>query len=154
MLSEAVTRARRDIETYGWHVCHVVSEPPFSYTVGLSETFGHRELIVFGLPHEFAHSVLSAVTGLVKDGARFDDGGESSDVLNSALARFALVPARFHDEFAGLAVRVLGKFELLQVVWPRADGKFPGDEGVELPLGQPLLSIGWLGDLEVRNQEV
>ena len=62
-----------DVREYGWHCVLVGAEgeadPPFAYTVGLTHTYGHPELVLVG-PWQFAHGILGAAVELVDDGAR------------------------------------------------------------------------------------
>jgi hypothetical protein len=46
-----------DIAEYGWHCVNIFAEddlPPYSFTVGVFDTYKHPELIIFGLPREVA----------------------------------------------------------------------------------------------------
>jgi hypothetical protein len=45
-------------------------EPAFAYTTGLYKTFGHPELICFGLRHEVMHGMLNICGDRVKAGER------------------------------------------------------------------------------------
>ena len=41
-----------DIKKFGWHVIHVLGNfegQEYSYTIGLTETFGHPEIVISGL---------------------------------------------------------------------------------------------------------
>ena len=53
-----------NIQQSGWH-CNAVgageSYPTFVYTVGLEHSYGHPELIIFGLAPATAHGILSKI---------------------------------------------------------------------------------------------
>src|SRR4051794_16531923 len=64
-------KALSDIAEYGCHVIHVLGEdesPPFSYSVGIEHTSGAPELLVIGLKHELAHSILNSYNARVRSG--------------------------------------------------------------------------------------
>lgn len=71
------------IEQYGWHVSAVSDGVPglgWAYTVGLTETFGHPELITTGMCcMECAHSTLNNVGEMVAAGSTFAPGDEVFD---------------------------------------------------------------------------
>jgi len=66
-----VEKANADIEQYGWSTMYVDANrergmESLSYTIGLDETYDHPEVIVFGLPAETAHNILSAIAHAIK----------------------------------------------------------------------------------------
>ncbi len=49
-----------NVERYGWHAISIGDvAPPFVYTVGLMQTIGQPEAIIFGLEPRQAHAILS-----------------------------------------------------------------------------------------------
>lgn len=65
------------IDRYGWAVIAVEAShdtPNWSYTVGLSDGFGHPELVVVGLQPYDAQRLLNLIGGHVRRGERFDAG--------------------------------------------------------------------------------
>ncbi|NIK08936.1 hypothetical protein FHY11_002446 [Xanthomonas arboricola] len=53
-----------DVAEHGWHCIHITEEGEqvgYSFTVGLYQTFGHPELIIFGLSSMVSHQILSIV---------------------------------------------------------------------------------------------
>jgi hypothetical protein len=51
-----------DIADFGWHCVNTLAEDEhvaYSFTVGLFQSYGHPELIIFGLPSQVAHQVLA-----------------------------------------------------------------------------------------------
>jgi Domain of unknown function (DUF4262) len=68
-----------DIRTYGWHHVLVEDAKPWSYTVGLRESFGHPELAVVDLE-------LSAQVALVRWACEsIEDSGSIDEFERSAL---------------------------------------------------------------------
>ena len=63
-------------DAYGWHV--VVGEggeaPGFAYTVGLTKSFGHPELLMAGLDGDTMVGLLGDLAVLIKDGQSFTAG--------------------------------------------------------------------------------
>lgn len=55
-------KVRADIAEFGWHVVLVLEDeegPPFAYSIGLQHSFGHPEIIMFGLRHESMHGIIN-----------------------------------------------------------------------------------------------
>jgi Domain of unknown function (DUF4262) len=127
------------IDKHGWYCHHVLATvedddpdaPTFSYTTGLRDTFGHPDLLVSDIPSDKAYDVLFTVVGLLRNGARFGDGDESDDVLEGYPVRFAalsddarLAQMTWTDWFYDRE-----PFEALEVVYPDARGRWPGEGG-------------------------
>jgi uncharacterized protein DUF4262 len=123
---------------YGWAVTAVADDPPFAYTTGLHDTWGHPELVIAGLSAHQAHGVLHAAVSLVADGAAFADGAESGGVLKGFRVRFAAITGgpfymtRRHYGFDPAR---------LQIIWPDPFGRFPGEEGCDT--GMALAQMIW-----------
>jgi hypothetical protein len=125
-----------DIARVGWHCVGVRdADAPYLYTVGLSETHEHPELVIRGLPVAVAHSVLHAAVAVIESGQRIAAGDQRDDVLQGLPVRFAAVDARVlrrgsgafgvSDAHYGRAV------ERLQLIWPDRGGRFPGEAGMD-----------------------
>jgi hypothetical protein len=127
----AILEACRDhIARSGWY-CVGVTNParPFTYTVGLTQTYGHPELVVAGLSPFQGRDALAAAVDWIKEGGAFGDGDETGRVIQNYLARFRAVnldacihPFSVSNAYYGRPV------PRLQLVWPDADGRFPSDE--------------------------
>lgn len=87
-----------DIDTYGRHVVAVESSdlrPGWLYTIGLSERFGHPELVVTApccIP--CAHATLGGIANQVARGARYSVGDEAVSDDGPGRARFGAVHPR------------------------------------------------------------
>jgi hypothetical protein len=144
---ETLDRVRDVINEHGWWVGLFEGDgdqPAFAYTIGLHETFGHPEIIIFGLPLPAMHGVLNEYGALIRDGARFTDGASSDDVVESYTVRFRAVAAReSYETYLGYGCRFYAprSFGVLQCVWPDKAHKFPGEEGVEsfILTAEPML---------------
>jgi hypothetical protein len=129
---------RENIRDYGWHCTGVLDDPgtgeaPFVYTTGLTETYpGQPELVIAGQDPEIGYAILAAAVRVMHDGVRFAGGDQRHDVITGHEALFRPVDLaactlsfRFSDEYHGRAV------PRLQLVWPDAHGRFPGQPGCE-----------------------
>lgn len=148
--SEEEDRERRltsDVEEFGWHVIAVPEDdegPAFAYSVGLSRSFGHPEVILFGLDPGAMHGIINLIAGRVKRGEKFSAGGPVGGILDGYGVRFLDVDPKHYAEFFGYA-RWFSKgdgFPALQCLWPDRHGRFPADPGFPESLRdrQPLLA--------------
>lgn len=122
-----------NIQQSGWH-CNAVgageSHPAFVYTVGLEQSFGRPELIIFGLAPATAHGILAKIVQRSSvDGASGLANSASSDEPWSYVA----VPESNRAELALSAVWYYEgtDFRMDQVVWPCPDGHFPWDDAAD-----------------------
>ena len=135
----------RKIALYGFSTISVVGETnSFSYTVGLHKSYGHPEMIVFGLPPNTAHGVLSDIALKAKQGAPFDLSKPADKLLEDCNVFFVEVPKDAFAEYVLSAIRFNGAedFSVFQVVWPSArDGLYPWDAEAdpEFVASQPVL---------------
>ena len=121
-----------DIEKFGWHCLSVAPRAgtegsTFSYTVGLTKTFGHPEIILFGLGSK-GHSLLSGCVELIKKGTTFEPERPYTNVFGSGFkAIFKRVrPECLKDHFLA-ALHYYGDrtFEGLVLFWPNEEYLFP-----------------------------
>lgn len=108
--------------------------PPYAYTVGITETYGCPELLIFGVGEQIANVVFHAVVDKIKNGSRFVDGALLIDVLNLPCAIRAI-----SDEVARpFALNVFARYEstpgkpsFQQVVYPDRASVFPWEQGYD-----------------------
>lgn len=127
-------KALDDVERHGLHIVHVLEEgdlPPFSYTVGLYHTFGHPEVLVYGLPNDSAHSLLNHLASQLREGKKYVAGGTYSDLLDGFRATFRVVPLAQYREHVGWATWFNERpdFPVLQLIYPDRQGQWPWDSG-------------------------
>jgi len=139
-------RTRETIATHGWQVIKVPEDdeqPGFAYSVGLHTTFGHAEVIVFGLELDLMHRMLNNIGEEIRSGQRFAPGDLSPEVLEDSDVVFRRVERRYYDEYLGYAQRIHhgDGFAAIQMVWPDSKGRFPWDTGFPRALRarQPML---------------
>lgn len=119
-----------DIGKYGWHCLNILGEgslPPWTFTIGLFQTWKHPELILFGLKRETAHAILNIIaTGLAED-RRIDLSLPTDELIESGSCVFVEVGQSQYREHVGFARWYYqgDDFPLYQIVWPSKDGYFP-----------------------------
>lgn len=140
---------RRWVRDFGWAVQLIPAgdapnEPAFAYTVGLHKSYGHPELLMFGLGLDDPKGALNELGGRVKAGQVLGPGDNLAGVLVDHAVRlrevFAEGSFRAHVGYARW-FNEGSRFRLLQVLWPDKDGRFPGEPGAadHLSQRQPLL---------------
>lgn len=113
------------------------STPPFAYTVGITETYGCPELIIFGVGQNVADAVFNGVVGKIKNGEHFDDGDVIVELLNMPVA----IKAVSNEIATPFALNVASRYKgtkylptFQQIVYPDQSGAFPWeaeyDEGM------------------------
>lgn len=124
-------KMRRDIAQEGFFVMAVFGSdttPAFTYTIGLTETFKHPELLIFGLPVEYSHHVMNDAVSRIKRGAVYGDGDLIKNVLVLPLA-VRSVSMEKADEYT---VQLFNYYRhqltaprVVQLVLPDTKGRFP-----------------------------
>lgn len=121
-----------NVESFGWHCTSVTpkmesQQPPFSYTVGLSYSYGHPEFVIFGLPSKVSYSILSALAEAAESGKMWPLNEPCNDLLEGYPCVFVKVPRerQYDYVFSALWFYAEHEFSLYQVVWPDSEGHFP-----------------------------
>ena len=135
-----------NVREFGWHCTSVgggEEAPPFTYSIGLWESFDHPELVVIGLDTNLAHSVLSKVARAVEVGEAFDLSQPTDRLLDNYSCVFLAVPP---EQYADLILSACWYYRneeipVYQVIWPSLEGLFPWhpDASDEVRLSQPVL---------------
>jgi len=136
-----------DIAEFGWHCVHILAEGEYveySFTVGLFQTYGHPELIIFGLSSDVARQILSIAAHEAKRGAPLDMASSTDALLNGYSCCFTEVPVSEYHEHIGFCRWYYqgNDFPLYQIVWPSRTGLFPWhpDASQEFKGAQPVLA--------------
>jgi hypothetical protein len=154
-LSDYEQKIIDNVAEHGWFCVSVFGnpDPTFSYTVGLWETLGTPELIIFGQPLKLMHSMLwtafrqiKAGKTRVRDGERWSgliDGFDciSRPVHESQIVRDHFNSAIWYHGYTGGDGKPLSAFQLF---WPGVkDGLFPWEKncGEAVRELQPLLYL-------------
>jgi hypothetical protein len=116
----------------------------FSYTVGLYESYGHPELIIFGLPHTVSHPILITAADAAKSGTPLDLTKPSDDLLVGYSCCFAEVPISQYPDHVGAARWFYQDrhFPLHQIIWPSRAGLFPWhhDASAQFKAAEPIIT--------------
>lgn len=117
------------MKNYGVHIVQVFEDeqnPPFSYTVGLFESYLHPEIIIIGLKRELAGVLLNNMAYDIENGKNYTAGEFHEDVLDDFLCYFGEVPKSEYKKFVGWADWFYkgDNFPLIQCVYPTVRGKF------------------------------
>jgi len=132
-----------DIDSYGWHGLWIREDaagPQFTYSIGFYHTLGAPEVIVVGIGHELAHSMLWEAYRRARRGETVAPGRFYDGFLDGHAVTFVEVAGDARREYLGFAQWYYKTdFPALQLVWPSAgDGRWPWD-GESLARVQPLL---------------
>jgi hypothetical protein len=142
-------RVAADIKEYGCHVISVLpdpdaNKPPFTYSVGIQESSGTPEAIVFGLTAEMGGFVINEYNRHIRAGARFTKGTLYPGFLKGfsvymepaqveLLREYTLGCERFYGES--------GSYSVVQIVYPNTSGVWPWQEEANawFKANQPML---------------
>lgn len=156
-----IQKVGADIAQFGWHCLSVFpnagnSGASFCYTIGAQETFGHPEMMIFGLPHRTAHAILHDCVEMIRQGRVFEPGVGYTDVVSGGLTvMFKKVREEHLPEYFGTAMRYYNglPFSGMVLFWPDRNNRLPWDGGEtpsqrealvivgELPPNQAMLSV-------------
>ena len=144
--NELLDKTKLNIEKFGLQVIMVSSEnynPSFAYSVGLTETFNHPEIVCFGLPSDLAHSIINDVVEIIKQTEAIKIEKEYDNIFKDSRAAFLKVDQRNIEDYFGVALEYYPdkKIEALQLIWTDRNDKFPWEENFEdeFIYRQPLL---------------
>jgi hypothetical protein len=137
MSKESVmAKLRSDVEAFGWHCLSVHPRAGddgahFTYTIGLTETFEHPEIMIFGLGSKVSHQILTDCVELIREGKGFLPDLEYQGVIGGGYkVVFKTMKPRFLSEYFGTAERYYNgrPFVGLVMFWPDKEHRFPWQE--------------------------
>ena len=118
--------------------------PAYAYTIGLQQSNGHPELLIFGLDDDTMRILLGDAADRVKAGQPIQPQQHYDDYFEGYKIVFAHVNV---DEYKGLFQYGVDfnhgiDFPMLQLIWPDQEHRFPWEEQFDknLVAKQPLLS--------------
>lgn len=126
----------RMVDDIGWACTGVLDDPPWTYTIGLVETYQHPELVITGLPPEVAQGVFAAAVEQIKTGIRFEPGQDYEGIAVGFYVRFLPLAETATPQLRAARRRNGDDFEALQLIWPDRDGRFEVAEAL-----QPLMGM-------------
>jgi len=143
---DLLEQTKLNIDKFGLQVIMVSSTsyfPSFAYSIGLTKTYNHPEIICFGLPNELGHAIINDVSEIIKNGETIQNGKVYTQIFRDSRAAFLKVDSRNIEDYFGAALNYYDdkSFDALQLVWTDRKDKFPWDENFEEELlyKQPLL---------------
>lgn len=74
---DLLEQTKLNITKFGLQVIMVTStnySPSFAYSIGLTKSFSHPEIICFGLSNNLAHEIINDVAEIVKKGEIIESG--------------------------------------------------------------------------------
>jgi hypothetical protein len=100
--------------------------PSWCYTIGFPDHYGHPEVVASSVDPRF----LNALADIIRGGASFREGSRLEGLLRVPVV-FKHVPEALHGPEVTVATQHHGArpFELLQMVWPDEEGRYPWDPG-------------------------
>lgn len=144
--NKLLENTKSNIDKFGLQVIMISPtnySPAFAYSIGLWETYGHPEIICFGLPKDIGHKIINDVAEIIKQGNKIEVNKNYSEVFKDSKATFLEVDTRNIEDYFGLALDYYKhkRFRALQLIWTDRNDKFPWEEGFEEKFlyKQPLL---------------
>jgi hypothetical protein len=140
---------RENIRKHGFHITGVMAnpekwEPPFTYTTGLEDNYGHAEIVVYGIDPRTAAGILHTAVDRIKSKTAFTPGVRYEGILKGFACAFVEVPdVTARSTFlAAYPYQVTERVRVLQLVWPDINGLFPWEEGFDATFRrlQPILT--------------
>ena len=129
-MDESDRKTLDDIEKYGCHVVGVMAEddlPPFAYSVGIQQKTTKPELIVIGLKHELAHSIINDYNQRVVSGEVFEPGKRYAGFIEGFECELRVVHSSHYKEHLGYCHWLYHgwHFKVLQLIYPTTTGVWP-----------------------------
>jgi hypothetical protein len=134
---DMLAKVHADIEREGWSSIGVFPSesdpeaPNFVYSIGFYEHDDHPEMLIAGVGHQVGHTILGGLYQRIADGERFEDGERSAGVLVGYDVLFRALPRDGRPANVARSYYGVNLLPVLQVVWPDADGRFPGEDGCD-----------------------
>lgn len=135
-----------DVEGHGWHVVKVPeieNSPGWAFSIGLHHSFGHPEIVVFGLPDELLHQMINSLGEDIRGGASFPADSMADGILEGYSCEIKAVDPVWYPPFLGYATWFYQgvDFPFVQCLWPDQEGNYPHHPNFDQGLigYQPLL---------------
>lgn len=138
---------RANIKRYGWHFLYVFDpegkRENFGYSIGFEQTFSHPEVLIFGLPKEPCHGIMSVLAEGLESGMVFEVGERVSGILQEDLTvMFKTVKPEAYSQYLGTAVDYYEKnFRALVMFWPDESNTLPTENGCRVAVQNEALNI-------------
>src|SRR5271154_1019490 len=90
-----------NVNEFGWHAVNVIEDdghPPWTFSIGLYETWGFPELIVIGRSRATAHEMLKTLASQIEDGCTPDLRDPEPYLLLGMRSHFVEVNPRYYSD--------------------------------------------------------
>ena len=122
-----------NVLTRGYHLINVLGDsrkeqPTVTYSVGLFHTFGHPEIVMFGVPKELSNVVLDTlIKNWVIEQKQVFIAGETYRGLTNRLAEFTIIPQNLVDTHLTGSRWFYSntEFPVLECIWGLKSAKLP-----------------------------
>jgi hypothetical protein len=127
-----------NIQEFGCHILNITEDavtPGWTYSVGFYDVFHRPEIIVVGLKHQLAQSVLNSICSRFADGLVITEGLRQSELLGGVECEFRQLEARPElRKVVGYASWFYGdsEFPVFQCVYPDLRNNFPWEDGFDV----------------------
>jgi hypothetical protein len=135
-----------DVAEHGWHVVRIFEQedaPGWAFSIGLYRSFGHPEIIVFGLNPGLMHSIINSVGAEARAGNRVEADNHYPGLIEGYSCTFKGVSKIWYPLFMGYAMWFYkgSDFPALQCIWPDKQSRYPWESGFNQAWlsAQPLL---------------
>jgi hypothetical protein len=121
-----------NIAECGLHAINVIEDngcPPWSFTIGLYETWDHPEFIIIGRSRATSHEMLKTLADDIELNDPPNLTNPEGQLLLGMNCHFLEVNARYYSDYVAFAKWFYRKrhFPLYQIVWPNNEGLYPFD---------------------------
>ena len=127
---DLLEQTKLNITKFGLQVIMVTStnySPSFAYSIGLTKSYNHPEIICFGLSNNLAHEIINDVAEIVKKGEIIESGKIYSEIFKDSRVTFLEVDKKNIPDYFGAGLNYYGneKFNAFQLIWTDRNDKFP-----------------------------
>ena len=120
---------------YGWTFMFVDADPvsgqeSFSYTIGFEKTYSHPEVIIFGLPAEASHRIVSVIAAAIKESEIMPLHVAVDNIIGNDLkVIFKPLDHLLYADYLSVAIEAYGtkNFRSQIMLWPDTKGNYPFD---------------------------
>src|ERR1700730_18948710 len=93
-----------NINEYGWHAVNVIEDdnhPPWSFTIGLFETWDHPELIIIGRSRATSYEMLNTLVNEIETHSPLDLKEPDGYMIVGMRCHFLKVSQRYYSDYVG-----------------------------------------------------
>lgn len=136
-----------NIRKHGWQFQFIFDESgerqDFGYTIGFEESFGHPEIMIFGLPRETMHAILDDLAQDIRSGKKITPNERVPKVLAGDFeVLFKPIRQEFLSEYAGTATDYYqDNIRVYVMFWPDEENVLPTEDHCDVSVQNEALGI-------------